>query len=153
MAAKTQHQSLSVPADVQRAILGMIAVAWLGVAALTIGTIAGADSVRFSWGVIIWTIAYPLIFFITALAYAWREYPSLLQKIFVAAILAGSGLAAALLISRILYILYIKLNFLGAGTYSYSSSLQGIDWAVLLVGFLAYGAVIFLLHRNKKKVN
>lgn len=157
MAEKTAHhqktgrlQPVTIPAGVQLAVLGMLAVAWLGAAALTSLTMVAADG-GFGWSFFVWPVALPALFFVTALLYVWRKYQPLLHKLFVSGVLAASGLLAAQLLIQVLFLLNNHFGWVATDINSTSTTTHSLEWLVVIISFAAYVAVLGFLPHDKKK--
>ncbi len=157
MAGKTVHhqktgllQPVTIAAGVQFAVLGMLAVAWLGSAALTGLTMVAADG-GFGWSFFGWTVALPALFFVTALLYVWRKYQLPLQKLFVSGVLAASGFLAAQLVIQVLFLLNNHFSWIATDVSATSATIHSLEWLVVIIAFAAYVAVLGLLPHDKKK--
>lgn len=144
-----EFESLKLPVGLQMATLGMLAVAWLGTAVITLAS-THLSSGGFSWVYIGLTIALPIVFFLTALLYAWRRYVPLHQKLFVSAVLATSGYAAAQVLISFLFMLNNRFGLITTDNTASNSAIYALEWLAMLLSYAAFVVVIGLLPHHKK---
>jgi len=93
----------------------------------------------------------PLLFFATALMYAWSRYHQLLQKLFVSVILASSGYAAAQVVISVLFMLNNHFGWILTNDNANSATIYRFEWLVMLLSYAAYVVVLGLLPHHKKE--
>lgn len=151
---KSSHlQPVSIPSGVQQAVVGMLLVAWLGTAVYIVITTAAMQSSGFSWILLGLTTILPFVFFLTALLYAWRRYGPVLQKLFVAGILATSGYAAAQVLISFIFTLNNRYNWVETGSGTSDVPVYIFEWMVMLISYATFVIVIGCLPHGKKKAD
>ena len=144
-------QAVNIPAGLQRAVLIMLAVAWFGAA---VDTGVSALTIRgssYSWEYIVLLTALPFLFLVTALWYSWGRYHQLLQKLFVAGILATSGYAAAQVLISVLFTINNRFGWIVPNDVTSNATLHTFEWFVMLLGYALFVVVIGLLPHQKKE--
>ena len=146
-------EAVSLSAGVQVVVLSMLGIAWVGTAIFTAATVIMTQGSIYYLVLLGLTVVLPVVFFLTALSYAWHKYTSLLHKVFVAGVLATSGYAAAQVLFSFIFMLNNHFNWVGTDYGTNDVPTYIFEWTVMLIGYAAFVIVLGCLPRGKKKAD
>lgn len=148
----TLGSPITVSPRLQMGVLGMLALAWIGSAALTFSTLATMNGAGYGWVYVTMTVVFPLALWIIGALYAWRQYKDMVQRLFVSTILATSGYAAAQILVTILFMLNSYFHIISTDDSSSTASMYVLEWAAMIISLGLYVVVIGLIAgKNKGK--
>lgn len=141
---------VTLPPSLQLAVLGMLALAWIGSAALTFSTLVTMNGAGYGWVYVTMTVVFPLAMFLIAALYAWRQYKDMVQRLFIASVFAISGYAASQILISIIFMANSYFHIISTDDTASTVSIYVLEWLSMIVSLALYVVVIGVVAKKSK---